>query len=159
MTQSYGSLSARSPHHTIDLNLMRRSAIGNWKWALWSAVAVTLLSLCPQILMWGVRGLKWNGSYAELHGDEWVYSAYIQALIDGRPRRNNPYTGRDDAPGLPQPESLFSIQFIPAYAIALPARALGVSGPTAFILLLVLTAILATLTIFWLLPLSPVMIG
>ncbi|HYU99413.1 MAG TPA: hypothetical protein VE977_11330, partial [Pyrinomonadaceae bacterium] len=77
-----------------------------WKFAVWGALAVMLLSLCPQLLMWGSRGSQWNGSYAELHGDEWVYSAYIQALIDGRPRRNDPYTGRDERPDNPQPESL-----------------------------------------------------
>src|SRR5438128_10629725 len=112
---------------------------------------MTLLALYPQLTLWLARGREWNGAYVTVHGDEAAYSAYIQALIDGRPRRNNPYTGRDEAPGLAQPESLFSIQFIPAYAIALPARALGLSAATAFILLLALTAVLATLTIFWLL--------
>jgi len=130
---------------------MHESTSVRWKWGIFAAVAMALLALYPQINLCLVRGRDWNGAYVTVHGDEAAYSAYIQALIDGRPRRNNPYTGRDDAPGLPQPESLFSIQFIPAYAIALPARALGVAGPTAFILLLVLTAFLATLTIFWLL--------
>jgi len=100
--------------------------------------------------MWGSRGAQWNGSYAELHGDEWVYSAYVQALIDGRPRRNDPYTGRDDRPDNPQPESLFSIQFFPAYMIAIPARLLGISSSTAFIGLGILAPFFASLTIFWL---------
>ena len=100
--------------------------------------------------MWGSRGAQWNGSYAEFHGDEWVYSAYVQALIDGRPRRNDSYTGRDDRPDNPQPESLFSIQFFPAYAIAIPARLLRISSSTAFIGLGVLAPFLACLTIFWL---------
>src|SRR6266550_175750 len=130
---------------------MQLSKTKEWKFAVWGALAFTLLSLYPQFLMWGARGLNWNGSYAEIHGDEWFYSAYVQALIDGRPRRNNPYTGRDDVPGAPQPESVWSIQFLPAYAIALPARALGVSAATAFIALLVLTGAGATLAIFWLL--------
>jgi len=129
---------------------MRRSETANWKWAIWAAVAITLLSLCPQLLMWGSRGAQWNGSYAEFHGDEWVYSAYVQALIDGRPRRNDSYTGRDDRPDNPQPESLFSIQFFPAYAIAIPARLLRISSSTAFIGLGVLAPFLACLTIFWL---------
>ncbi len=129
---------------------MRRSGTTNWKWTLWAAVAVTLLSLCPQLLMWGSRGTQWNGSYAEFHGDEWVYSAYVQALIDGRPRRNDPYTGRDDSPDNPQPESLFSIQFLPAYMIAIPARLVGISSSTAFIGLGVLAPFFACLTIFWL---------
>jgi len=100
--------------------------------------------------MWGSRGKQWNGSYAELHGDEWVYSAYVQALIDGRPRRNDPYTGRDDRPDSPQPESLFSIQLVPAYVIALPARLLGMSSSSAFMVLGVLAPFLASLAIFWL---------
>ena len=79
------------------------------------------------------------------------YSAYVQALIDGRPRRSDAYTGRDDRPGHPQPESLFSIQFVPAYLIAVPARALGLSSSTAFIILGVLAPFLSCLAIFWLL--------
>src|ERR1700704_228998 len=129
---------------------MRRFETANWKWTLWAGVAVTLLSFFPQFLMWGSRGAQWNGSYAELHGDEWVYSAYVQALIDGRPRRNDPYTGRDDRPGNPQPESLFSIQFLPAYLIAIPARALGISSSTAFIIFGVLGPFFAYLAVFWL---------
>src|SRR5260370_35443259 len=130
---------------------MQLSKTKEWKFAVWGALAFTLLSLYPQFLMWGVRGRNWNGSYAELHGDEWVYSAYVQYLIDGRPRRNDPYTGRDDRSGAPQPESLFSIQFVPAYLVALPARLVGVSSSTAFIVLAVLAPFLACLAIFWLL--------
>jgi hypothetical protein len=130
---------------------MNESTSVRWKWGLFAAIGMTLLALYPQLNLCLARGREWNGAYATIHGDEVAYSAYIQALIDGRPRRNNPYTGRDDVPGAPQPESLFSIQFIPAYAIALPARALGISAASAFIALLVLTAAGATLTIFWLL--------
>ncbi len=130
---------------------MRRSGNGNWKWGIWAALAITLLSAYPQLLMVGARGREWNGSYAEVHGDEWVYSAYVQALIDGRPRRNDPYTGRDDRPGQTQPESLFSIQFVPAYLIAVPARLLGISSSTAFIALGFLAPFFACLAIFWLL--------
>lgn len=129
---------------------MQLAKTQEWKFAVWGALTFTLLSLCPQLLMWGSRGAQWNGSYAELHGDEWVYSAYVQALIDGRPRRNDPYTGRDDRPNNLQPESLFSIQFWPAYMIAIPARLLGISSSTAFIGLGVLAPFFACLTIFWL---------
>jgi hypothetical protein len=118
---------------------------------VFAAIGMTLLSLYPQINLWFARGREWNGAYVTVQGDEVAYSAYIQALIDGRPRRNNPYTGLDDVPGAPQPESLFSIQFLPAYAVALPARVLGVSAATAFIALLAVTAVGATLAIFWLL--------
>lgn len=129
---------------------MLRRGIANWKWGMWGAVAITLLSLYPQLLMWGVRGTEWNGAYAEFHGDEWVYSAYVQALIDGRPRRNDPYTGRDDSPEQPQPESLFSIQFVPAYLIAVPASLLGISSSTAFIAVGFLVPFFSCLAIFWL---------
>jgi hypothetical protein len=129
---------------------MSQTEITKWKWATWAAVAMTLLSLYPQFLMWTTRGREWNGSYAQIHGDEWFYSAYIQALIDGRPRRNDPYTGRDDVPGNPQPESLFSIQFVPAYLIATPARLLGASSSTAFIVLGILAPLFSCLVLFWL---------
>src|SRR5215510_6173300 len=102
-----------------------------------STLVIVLLSLAPQIHFWLIRGSQWNGNYALLQGDEILYSAYINALIDGRPRRNDPYEGRDDRVVAPLPESLFSIQFIPAYLIAAPSRALGISAATAFILLLV----------------------
>ena len=129
---------------------MQNGKTNDWKWMIWSAIAITMLSLYPQILMWGARGRDWNGTYAEIHGDEWVYSAYIQALIDGRPRRSDPYTGRDDRPGDPKPESLFSIQFVPAYMIAVPARLLRISSSTAFIILGLLAPFFASLAIFWL---------
>ena len=80
---------------------MSRSGIESWKWPIWAALAITLLSVYPQLLMWGVRGREWNGSFAEVDGDEWAYSAYIQALIDGRRRRNDPYTGREESAGHP----------------------------------------------------------
>lgn len=101
--------------------------------------------------MWGVQGGGWNGAYAPVNGDEWLYSAYIQALIDGRPRRNDPYTGRDDSPQASQPESLFSIQFVPTYLIVYPARVLGASASTTFIALGVVCPFLSSLAIFWLL--------
>ena len=123
----------------------------NWKWGMLAALVITLLALIPQFFMWGTRGSQWNGTYAEHHGDEWVYSAYVQALIDGRPRRSDPYTGRDDRPGQLQPESLFSIQFVPSYLIAVPARALGFSSSTTFIVIGILFPFLSCLAIFWLL--------
>ena len=58
---------------------MHPSKTNEWKLAILGAIAVTLLSLYPQLLMWGARGREWNGTYAEIHGDEWVYSSYVQA--------------------------------------------------------------------------------
>ena len=124
-----------------------------WRWGVIAALAITLLSLFPQCYSWWERGRQWNGSQAFFYTDEPAYAAYINALIDGRPRRNDPYTGRDDGPAAPLPESLFSIQFIPAYFIALPARVLGLSAATAFILVTPIVAFTTALTLFWLLAL------
>ncbi|CAN5566355.1 hypothetical protein BH20ACI3_BH20ACI3_40290 [soil metagenome] len=129
---------------------MRCRGIENWKWGIWGAIAITLLSVYPQLVMWGLRGQQWNGSFAEGDADEWVYAAYVQALIDGRPRRNDPYTGRDDHPDQPQPESLFSVQFVPAYLLAIPARFLNISSSTAFIILGIVGPFFSCLAIFWL---------
>jgi hypothetical protein len=110
---------------------------------------MVLLSLLPQINLWLVRGRDWNGAFTSLHGDESVYSAYTNALINGRPRRYDPYTGQDKNVGLP--ESTFSIQFIPGYALAYVARLTGISAASAFIALFAIVAALASLSIFWLL--------
>jgi hypothetical protein len=112
---------------------------------------MTMLSLFPQVYLWHARGRAWAGAHAYFYTDEPAYAAYVNALVDGRPRRNDPYTGADDTPAAPQPESLFSIQFIPAYLIALPARALGLSTATAFILLAPIVAFTTSLALFWLL--------
>ncbi|HUQ32106.1 MAG TPA: hypothetical protein VM095_08295 [Pyrinomonadaceae bacterium] len=121
---------------------------------IYAAIIFTLPALYPQFALLAKRGHDWNGFYAYFSQDEIAYSAYVNALIENRPRRNDPYTGRDDAPkGAPQPESLFSIQFVPAYMIALPARALNLSAPTVFILLTGLIAFASVMAIYWLIRL------
>src|SRR6476646_890637 len=122
-----------------------------WKWGAFAALAMTVLAIYPQINLWIARGKDWHGSYVLVQGDEIAYSAYINALIDGRPRVNDPFMGMDNVPAQPLPESLFSIQFIPAYAIAIPARAFHLSASTAFIFLIVICSVGASLSIFWLL--------
>jgi hypothetical protein len=124
-----------------------------WSWGVVAGCAMMLLSLYPQLQLWLTHGERWKDAvaYNQGLGDEVAYAAYINALIEGRPRRNDPYTGRDDQPNTPQAESLFSIQFVPAYAIALPARALGISASTAFIVLTPLMAFASSLAMFWLL--------
>jgi len=77
------------------------------KWCVLAATAITLLSFLPQIHFWLVRGSQWQGAYAMLQGDEILYSTYINALIDGRPRRTDPFAGQDDHPQAPLPESSF----------------------------------------------------
>ena len=112
---------------------------------------MVLLSLIPQIHLWLVRGREWNGAYVSSQTDEPLYSAYVNALIDGRARKNDPFGGTDDSADRPLPESIFSIQFVPAYLIALPARTFGVSASMAFIILSAAAALLASLAMFWLL--------
>jgi len=125
--------------------------IAKWKWCGLVSLTMVLLSLLPQMHLWLVRGHEWNGAYVSAHGDEPLYSAYLNALIDGRSRKNDPFGGRDDSANAPLPESIYSIQFVPAIVIALPARALGVSASTAFIFLIALAAMFASMAVFWLL--------
>ncbi len=123
----------------------------HWRLGLLAALAVTLISLYPQAKFWAARGPDWQGSYAVSQADEPLYAAYLNALIQGRPRRNNPLNNRDLTPaGQPLPESYCSIQFVPAYMLALPARALGLTTPQVFIALAPIAAFLTTLALFWL---------
>lgn len=119
-----------------------------WRWGVLAGVAMMILALYPQLNLWAIRGHDWNGTYAYNDIDEVAYAAYLEALIEGRPRRNDPYTGRDDAPGLRQPESLFSIQFIPPYAIALLARPFGLSASSMMIITGALAAFATALVLF-----------
>jgi hypothetical protein len=112
---------------------------------------MTILALMPQIRFWLARGSQWKGAYTILQPDELAYSAYINALIDGRPRRNDPSTGQDNNPEARLPESLFSIQFIPPFIIAWIAKACGASASTAFIVLAGAAGLFASCSIFWLL--------
>ena len=120
-----------------------------WRWGLLAAVAMAFLSLYPQIDLWVTRGADWKGSFALLSYDEEVYAAYINGLVLGRPRRTEPLEIPN--PGKPQHESLFSIQFVPAYCIALPTRAFGLTVAESFILLTLLMAYVSTLILFYLL--------
>jgi hypothetical protein len=120
---------------------------------LLAAVALALLALIPQAHFVRARGDRWHGAYASFDGDETAYAAYLSALIAGRPRLNDPYSGLDGSPRTPQPESLFSIQFVPAYALALPARALSLDASKVFNALPPLVAFAAALALFWLLAL------
>jgi len=127
------------------------SHVAAWKLCSLTCLAMVVLSIMPQIHLWIVRGRDWNGAYVSPHVDEPFYSAYINALIDGRTRKNDPFGAVDSSAEAPLPESIFSIQFVPAYAIALPARIFGVSASTAFIVLIAAAALLASLSVFWLL--------
>ena len=108
---------------------------------------LAIITSIPQIHLWYLRGSEWNGSCALSDHDELPYLAYTNALINGRPRRNDPYGGTDNLPS----ETLFSIQFIPPYLIALPARVFGISADTAFMLLLPLATVATVWVCWWIL--------
>jgi len=112
---------------------------------------MVLLSLLPQIHLWKIRGREWNGAYVSSQGDEFLYSAYINALIEGRTRKNDPFAGRDNRAKSPLPESAFSIQFIPPYVISFLARIFGSSASTAMIALIAVAGFFGSLSVFWLL--------
>jgi hypothetical protein len=122
-----------------------------WRFGLLAAAIVVLIGTAPQLYFGFSRGSQWNGSYAQTHGDEGVYASYLNALIDGRPRRNNPYSGRDNSPEHPMAESYLSLQFVPPFVIATTARLLHISTARTFIALTAITAFTSALAIFWLL--------
>ena len=121
----------------------------HWRYGILAGVFLAIFSLYPQLNMFYLRGSQWNGHYAYNDIDEVAYAAYIKALIDGRPRKNDPYTGRDETPDNPQPESLFSIQFAAPYTIAVPARMFGIGAPWAMTISGAAAAFLTALIIFW----------
>lgn len=121
-----------------------------WRFGILAGIVLLICGMYPQMKMWHLRGQDWQGAYAYNDIDEVAYAAYLRALIDGRVRKNDPYTGRDDTAENPQPESLFSIQFAAPYTVAIPARILGVSASTAMWLSGGIAAFLAGLALFWL---------
>lgn len=122
-----------------------------FRWCGLAATAVLLLSLTPQLHLWLTRGSQWQGAYATQHGDEFLYSAYVNALINGRPRRNDPFSGQDNQLNSRLPETTFSIQVVPSTLITFFARVFGVTASTAFIVLSAVSGLLASLSLFWLL--------
>ena len=122
-----------------------------WRYGIIAGIFLAIFSLYPQGKLIYNRGWSdWNGHYAYNDIDEVAYASYIKALIDGRPRKNDPYTGRDDSPETPQAESLFSIQFAGPYTIAVPARILGIPATWAMTISGAVAAFLTALAIFWL---------
>jgi hypothetical protein len=121
-----------------------------WRFGIVAGLFLAVFSLYPQFKLIYNRGSEWNGHYAYNDIDEVAYAAYLKALIDGRPRKNDPYTGRDDSLDKPVQESLFSIQFAAPYTIAIPARILGIGAPWAMTISGAVAAFLTALAIFWL---------
>jgi len=122
-----------------------------WRFGVIAGIFLAVFCLYPQMKMVYLRGENWNGHYAYNDIDEVAYASYVRALIDGRPRKNDPYTGRDQSLETPQPESLFSIQFAAPYTIAIPARIFGIGAPWAMTLAGAFAGFAAALAVFWLL--------
>ena len=121
-----------------------------WQFGIIAGIFLVIFMLYPQFKLLYLRGDDWQGNYAYNDIDEAAYASYLRALIDGRPRKNDPYTGRDDTSESPQPESLFSIQFAAPYAVAIPSRILGISAPTAMTIAGAFAGFFAALAAFWL---------
>lgn len=119
-----------------------------WKLGALAGLVVAVIASIPQIVMWVDRGRDWQGSYACVDPDELAYSAYLNSLIHGKPRLNNSYLGNQDRDAIR--ENLYSIQFLPPYALALIARTFGLSASMVFILLVPLAAFVSSLAMFWL---------
>ena len=134
--------------HSSGMNNQKKM---RWRLGALAGLAVVLITLIPQISLWIARGRDWHGAYALTDTDEVAYSAYLNSLIKGKPRRNNPEEPRVDGAYALKHESLFTIQFLPPYLVAVPARTLGLSASTAFILLVPLMAFASALAVFWLL--------
>lgn len=122
-----------------------------WRFGFLAAFVVALFALFPQITVLTERGGDYNGVFASNDLDEPAYASYLQALIDGRPRKNDPYSGRDETADSPQSESIFSIQFAAPYLVAIPARVLGLNASQMFVGLLALASFATALAMFWLL--------
>jgi len=135
----------------IVMQKVQQRPARSWPVAVVIAFCLALVALIPQLCVFAAKQDAWAGSYVSFDFDEPAYSAYLGALIDGKPRLNDPYTGRSDQPYSVQPETLFSIQFIPAYLLAIPARFFGLSASTMLIALRPLVAFLSALAVFWLL--------
>jgi len=129
-------MSKKSPPRTRNMYL-----------GVFVALVIGVVASLPQLHARLIGGQQWKGSFVSYYFDEPAYLVYLQALIDGQPRRTDPYTGRYEL--AQQSESLFSIQFLPAYALAIAARTLGLSSSEAFIALRTIAALGSALTLFW----------
>jgi hypothetical protein len=117
-----------------------------WRYGVFVGAFLALLSLYPQFYLKYHRGEDYNGAAFFFDTDEAAYASYLQALIDGRPRNNDVYSGK----GTPQEyETFMTIQFLPAYTVSIPARLLGVSSETVFPFVSVVCAFLTSLSVFW----------
>src|SRR5687767_11594899 len=118
-----------------------------WKFGILAGLAVVLVTMIPQLSLWIDRGGEGRGAYAIVDPDELGYSAYLNSIVNGRSRRNDPSSG-----GITNKyETLYSIQFFPPYALAFVAKIFRLSTPTVFILFTPVFAFLSSFAVFWLL--------
>jgi hypothetical protein len=117
-----------------------------WKFGILAGLAVVVVTMIPQLSLWIERGGEGHGAFAIVDPDELAYSGYINSIVNGKSRRNDPFLGGATT----EHETYFSIQFIPAYAVTLVARVLGLSTATVYILFAPLFAFLSSLAVFWL---------
>lgn len=120
---------------------------------LWSVLAGIIISgfgLGSQISLWIERGGDWKGIYTIIDYDEPFYAAYVQSLVDGKPRRNNPYSGAADNTETPQKESYLSMQFLASYPTVLLANIFGLSISNTMILLTAIIGFVSAFVLFWL---------
>jgi len=82
-----------------------------WLWSVLTGFLFVMVALAPQFDLINSRGTDWNGVYAISEFDEFAYTAYVQSVIDGKPRRNSPFSGRVDSPQTPQKESYSPFSF------------------------------------------------
>lgn len=115
--------------------------------AILTGIILSILAVYPQLHLREKRDGEFLGAFASCDLDEMAYASYVQALIDGRGRKSDPYTGKD---GAELHESLFSIQFLPSYTAAVPGRVLGLSAAEVMPIVSVLSAFLTALALFWL---------
>ncbi|MEP6921895.1 MAG: hypothetical protein ABI967_12280 [bacterium] len=116
--------------------------MNNWKQAVLPCLLLAIVALIPQFYLCFERGAKWHGGFAYFDADEFGYAAYLQAVIDGKGRHADPYTGKQS-----KSETLYSIQFFPPYALSLLGW-LGLTASSIFLLLVPLVAIISGLLIF-----------
>ena len=121
-----------------------------WVLGVLAGLAVTLITTIPQMSFWIEQRTNSHGAYVLTDPDELVYSAYLNSIIAGKARRNDPFLTRLNESAVAH-ETYFSLQFLPPFAVAFIAKLVGFKAATAFILLTPLFAFASSLALFWLL--------
>ena len=132
--------------HKIRLSAHKKFLIGS----ILTGLIISIFALAPQIDLWLSCEDKCNGIYAIMDSDEPFYAAYLQSLMDGKPRRNSPYSGAVDSPQTPQKESGLYIQFLASYPLAWLGKVFNLSISQLMILTSLLAGFLSALAIYWL---------